>query len=205
MARNERSAARSSGGIGGDENRRESFEREALPHLRAVYNLSLRLCHNEKDAEDLAQDTFLRAYRFFHRFESGTNIRAWLFRILKNLFLNRIQPKKPVQDPEGMERLEDLPAPPGGGWLAAPSPTPEEEALSSVTASQVERAIDALQPDYKIVVTLALVEEMSYKEIAGILELPLGTVMSRLHRGRKILQRNLGSLREISHPRTASA
>lgn len=204
MTRSERPTARFQGRAEREGHRRESYEREALPHLQAVYNLSLRLCRNEKDAEDLAQDTFLRAYRFFHRFEPGTNIRAWLFRILKNLFLNKVQQKRPAQDPEGMDRLEDLPAPSGWSWLAEPFPSPEKAALNSVTANQVEQAIDALPPDYKMVVTLALVEELSYKEIADILELPLGTVMSRLHRGRKILQRTLGPLRRPSHPRTGT-
>ncbi len=173
------------------QDRRGEFEAQALPHLRSLFNLAYRLTRNEKDAEDLVQDTYLRAFRFYHRFEPGTNIRAWLFRILKNQFLNRIQQEKPLT---GMAELSE-----GGDSRTAlesafphfPARTPEQEVMDSVTAGEVEEALALLPPEYRLVVTMALSEDMSYKEIAEAMGIPIGTVMSRLHRGRKFLQSKL--------------
>jgi RNA polymerase sigma-70 factor (ECF subfamily) len=203
---------------GGADVRREEFEAQALPHLRAMHNLALRLTRNEGDAQDLVQDTYLRAYRFFHRFETGTNIRAWLFRILKNQFLNRVQ----------QHRLEtgsvDLDATLASGTSGdsafphLPRLNPEEAVMASITSSEVKEALAELPAEYRPVVTLALVDEKSYKDISKTLHIPMGTVMSRLHRGRRILQSRLydyvahrhlvgrealaeaaGSRREVSH------
>jgi len=171
--------------------RRSEFEAQTLPHLRALSALALRLTRNEKDAEDLVQDTYLRAFRFYHRFEPGTNIRAWLFRILKNQFLNRVQQERPLT---GTAELTDT----GDSRVALKSAfphiaprNPEQQVLDSVTAGEVEEALALLPPEYQLVVTLALSEDMSYKEIADTLAIPIGTVMSRLHRGRKFLQSKL--------------
>jgi RNA polymerase sigma-70 factor (ECF subfamily) len=172
--------------------RREEFETQALPHLRRLYNLALRLTRNEKDAEDLVQETYLRAFRFFHRYEPGTNIRAWLFRILKNQFLNRVQQARPAHAlPGDFEAIADSQGITESAFAGAPRATPEEEVMATVTAAEVEDALAELPPEYRIVVTMALVEEMSYREIAETLRIPIGTVMSRLHRGRKALQHRL--------------
>jgi RNA polymerase sigma-70 factor (ECF subfamily) len=171
--------------------RRKEFEAQALPHLHRLYNLALRLSRNERDAEDLVQDTYLRAFRFFDRFEPGTNIRAWLYRILKNQFLNRVQQGKPITESADLDLLTSSHAALESAFPHSPRRTPEDEVMESVTAAEVEEALAMLQPEYRIVVTLARVEEMSYKEIAEALGVPIGTVMSRLHRGRKILQKRL--------------
>ncbi len=183
----------------GAADRRKEFEAQALPHLRALYNLALRLSRNEKDAEDLVQDTYLRAYRFFHRFEPGTNIRAWLFRILKNHFLNRVQQEKPTVGSGDLEALADAHGLYDPAFFRFRSPNPEEAVMDSVTAAEVEEALAALPPEYRLVVTMALVEEMSYKEVAEALGIPIGTVMSRLHRARKILQKRLFEYVEHRH------
>ena len=171
--------------------RRSEFEAQALPHLRPLYNLALRLSRNEKDAEDLVQDTYLRAYRFFHRFEPGTNIRAWLFRILKNQFLNRVQQDRPISTDVDLDALTDSHGMIESAFPHSPTRTPEQEVMESVTAVEVDQALASLPPEYLLVVTLALVEDMSYREIAEALGIPMGTVMSRLHRGRKLLQARL--------------
>jgi len=171
--------------------RRAEFEAQALPHLRPLYNLALRLSRNEKDAEDLVQDTYLRAYRFFHRFEPGTNIRAWLFRILKNQFLNQVQQAKSTAFVDDFDALTESNALLESAFPHSRGRTPEQEVLDSVTAAEVEQALGALPPEYRIVVSMALIDEMSYKDIAEALQIPMGTVMSRLHRGRRILQERL--------------
>jgi RNA polymerase sigma-70 factor (ECF subfamily) len=171
--------------------RRGEFEAQALPHLRSLYSLAYRLTRNEKDAEDLVQDTYLRAFRFYHRFEPGTNIRAWLYRILKNLFLNRVQDEKPLTGMAGLNDPGDSSSTLESAFPHSPSRTPEQEVLDSVTAGEVEEALALLPPEYRIVVDMALSEEMSYKEIADAMGIPIGTVMSRLHRGRRFLQSKL--------------
>src|SRR2546426_4042239 len=170
--------------------RRGEFEAQALPHLRSLRSLALRLSRNEKDAEDLVQDTYLRAFRFFHRFEPGTNIRAWLFRILKNQFLNRVQQDRgeTATDLDSLLASEVLQE---SAFPHTPSKTPEQEVMDSVTAAEVEDALASLPGEYRPVVMLALVDDMSYKEISKVLRIPMGTVMSRLHRGRKLLQTRL--------------
>jgi RNA polymerase sigma-70 factor (ECF subfamily) len=176
-----RKASRSHGSRGrypAASERRGEFEAQALPHLRPLFGLAYRLTRNEKDAEDLVQDTYLRAFRFYHRFEPGTNIRAWLYRILKNQFLNRLQQERPVTGISALTDPADAHASLESAFPHSPARTPEQEVLDSVTAGEVEEA-------------LALTEEMSYKEIAEILGVPIGTVMSRLHRGRKFLQSKL--------------
>ncbi len=198
--------------------RREEFEAQALPHLRAMHHLALRLTRNERDAEDLVQDTYLRAYRFFHRFEPGTNIRAWLFRILKNQFLNRVQLHRLESGNVDLDAMLASGAAPESAFPHHQDLNPEQKVMASVTSSEVEEALAELPAEYRPVVTLALVDEKSYKDISKTLRIPMGTVMSRLHRGRRLLQSRLydyvahrhlvgrealaeaaGSRREISH------
>ena len=173
--------------------RRTEFEDVALPFMDALFNLALNLTRNRKDAEDLVQEAYLRAYRFFDSYQPSTNIKAWLFRILRNTFINRyraakIRPEEVDFDKVEMvyERLVD------DAFLQSRQPvSPEQAVMDGVLDAEVQQAMDALPEEYRTVVVLALAEEMSYKEIAGALSIPLGTVMSRLHRGRKLLQKSL--------------
>lgn len=171
-------------------NRQEEFQRIALPHLPSLYNLALRLTGSQREAEDLVQETYLRAYRFFDTFTPGTQIKAWLFRILRNTFINRYRARKIRPEEVDLTRLEaGYESAVDAGFLREHHPrSPEEILLNDVLDEEVVRALDALPEEYRTVVHLALVEELSYKEIAGVLSIPLGTVMSRLHRGRRMLQ-----------------
>jgi RNA polymerase sigma-70 factor (ECF subfamily) len=166
------------------------FEREALPHLQALYAAALRMTRNEKDAEDLVQDTLLRAYRFFDTFEAGTNCKAWLFRILTNVFCNRYREREReheiMTEAESSDaNLEQFLAGVGQG---ADGRDAEGALLGRMVSADVEKALAAVPPDFRMAVILADLEDFSYKEIAEIMECPAGTVMSRLYRGRKILQ-----------------
>jgi RNA polymerase sigma-70 factor, ECF subfamily len=166
------------------------FERDAVPLLSGMYSSALRMTRNPSDAEDLVQETFLRAYRGFSGFREGTNLKAWLYRILTNTFINsyRKRQREPQTVPD--DNVED--------WylydrLAAQSSTASAEAtvLDSMPDEDVRAALDALPEGYRMAVLLADVEGFSYKEIAEILDIPIGTVMSRLHRGRRALEKAL--------------
>jgi RNA polymerase sigma-70 factor (ECF subfamily) len=170
---------------------RQEFEELALAHLDPLFSAALRLTKNERDAEDLVQDTCMRAYRFFDRFERGTNIKAWLFKILTNTFINRYRRKvKERTVVEGSEReaVHDHFVSRDASDFAA---NPEQYFFDRLLSDDVLRAIDELPIDFRLVVILADLQEFSYKEIAEILDCPVGTVMSRLFRGRKSLQKNL--------------
>jgi RNA polymerase sigma-70 factor, ECF subfamily len=179
-------------------NRRPSaadFEREALPHLSALYAAALRMTRNEKDAEDLVQDTLLRAYRFFDTFQAGTNCKAWLFRILTNVFCNNYRERE--REHVVMTEAESSPANleqfVGGG--GGDGRDVETALLGRMVSADVEKALAAVPADFRMAVILADLEDFSYKEIAEIMDCPAGTVMSRLFRGRKILQ---GLLRDYA-------
>jgi RNA polymerase sigma-70 factor (ECF subfamily) len=180
--------------------RRGEFEEVALPLIDSLFNLALKLTRNRKDAEDLVQETYLRAFRFFDSYEKGTNIKAWMFRILRNTFINRYRAgKKRPEDvdyakvEETYERIIDE------EYLAKRRmPSPEDSVMAGIPGQEVQDAIAALPEEYRTVLILALLEDLSYKEIASVLSVPLGTVMSRLHRGRKILQ---GTLLEYARKR----
>jgi RNA polymerase sigma-70 factor (ECF subfamily) len=170
---------------------KQEFEELALSHLDPPYSAALRLTKNERDAEDLVQDTCMRAYRFFDKFERGTNIKAWLFKILTNTFINRYRRKvKERSVVEGSEReaVHDRFVSRDATDFAA---NPEQYFFDRLLSDDVLRAIDSLPIDFRLVVILADLQEFSYKEIAEILECPVGTVMSRLFRGRKLLQKTL--------------
>ena len=172
---------------GGDRSR--EFEEVALVHLDTLYRSALRLTHNRAEAEDIVQETCLRAFRNFHRFNPGTNCRAWLLTILRNIFLNRVR----RAGREGLE--EDLPAGESaletGPGLIPPSTNPEEEFLQTVLHGDVDRALKAVPLVYREAVILADLEGLSYKEVAEVLGCPIGTVMSRLSRGRHLLRQAL--------------
>lgn len=170
---------------------KQEFEDLALAQMDPLYSAALRLTKNERDAEDLVQDTCMRAYRFFDKFERGTNIKAWLFKILTNTFINRYRRKvKERTVVEGVEReaVHERFISRDATDFAA---NPEQYFFDRLLSDDVLRAIDALPIDFRLVVILADLQEFSYKEIAEILECPVGTVMSRLFRGRKLLQRTL--------------
>ena len=166
------------------------FEREALACLNGLYGAGLRLTRNPADAEDLVQEAYLRAYRGFGGFQEGTNLRAWMYRILTNTFINTYRKKQrepvTVQDDE----IEDWYLYDKLGKSGVES-SAESEVLDRIPDEEVQRALEALPEGFRMAVLLADVEGFSYKEIAEILDVPIGTVMSRLHRGRKALQKAL--------------
>ncbi len=170
---------------------KQEFEALALAHLDPLYSAALRLTKNERDAEDLVQDTCMRAYRFFDKFERGTNIKAWLFKILTNTFINRYRRRvkeRSVVEGADREAVHERFVSRDATDFAA---NPEQYFFDRLLSDDVLRSIDALPIDFRLVVILADLQEFSYKEIAEILECPVGTVMSRLFRGRKLLQRTL--------------
>jgi RNA polymerase sigma-70 factor, ECF subfamily len=168
----------------------DRYEREVLPLMRDLYAAALRLTRNPTDAEDLLQETFLRAYRGFSGFREGTNLKAWLYRILTNAFINsyRKRQREPQVVPDDQVEewyLYDRLAREGVGASA------EAEVLDSLPDEDVQGALESLPEQFRLAVWLADVEGFSYREIAEILDVPIGTVMSRLHRGRRALERRL--------------
>jgi RNA polymerase sigma-70 factor (ECF subfamily) len=169
-------------------NSQADFEREVMPHLQALYGVALRMTKSDGDAEDLVQDTILRAYRFWDGFEAGTNCRAWLLRILTNLFRNRYRER--AREQEILDEAETSTANLGRFQGAAPRDA-ESALFGRMLSRDVEKALDLLPPEFRLPVILADLEDLSYKEIADVMECPAGTVMSRLYRGRKMLQKLL--------------
>ena len=173
-----------------DRNRAE-FEGMVHEHLDALYAAALRLTRNARDAEDLVQDGVLRAYRFFDKFERGTNFRAWIFKILTNTFINRyrrvVKERALIDGPEQEAVTEQFVSREAADHAA----DPERHFLDRLVSDDVVKAIDALPIDFRMVVILADLQEFSYKEIADILSIPVGTVMSRLFRGRRLLEKSL--------------
>ena len=164
--------------------KRGEFEELALQHMDSLYNVALRMTKNTSEAQDLVQDAYLRAYRFFDRFESGTNFKAWLFKILKNIYINKY--RKESRRPQ----MVDISSVEASNSLQGPT-TPEDEIFNKLLDDDVTRAMDALPEDFRLAIMLADLDGLSYKDIAEILDCPIGTVMSRLHRGRKLLKNNL--------------
>ncbi len=166
------------------------FEAEALPLLSGMYSTAFRLTRNAADAEDLIQETFLRAYRGFHQFEEGTNLKAWLYRILMNTFINSYRKKQ--RQPQTVSD-DEVPE-----WYlyskmaeSGMEPSAEASVIESLPDEDVQAALSSLPEQFRAAVLLADVEGFSYKEIAEITGVPIGTVMSRLHRGRKALEKRL--------------
>lgn len=182
------------GGLSQNRKLRRDFEREALPHLGPLHGTALRLTRNERDAEDLVQDTILRAYRYFNKFEPGTNCKAWLFKILTNTFITQYHGKRrdielalAVADEAQSQTTRDILS--HEAQLTARDP--EGAVASRLLSDDVVRALESLPAEFRLVVLLCDVEEFTYKEIAEIMECPVGTVMSRLFRARRLLQRAL--------------
>ncbi len=179
-------------GWGGAADRVGEFEEVALVYLDALYRSALRLTHNRAEAEDLVQETCLRAFRSFHRFNPGTNCRAWLFTILRNAFLNQVRrgAREVLEgDMADWESAAESVTEP-----AASAGHPEEELLQTILHGDVDRALKALPLAFREVVMLTDLEGLSYKEVAQVVGCPIGTVMSRLSRGRHLLRRSLGQL-----------
>jgi len=170
-----------------------TFADQAMEFMSSLYNAALRMTRNPADAEDLVQETYLKAYRAFGRFEQGTNLKAWLYRILTNTFINSYRSKKRRPEQTELDEVEDLYLYRRLGGLEAVTAgrSAEEEVLDHFTDTDVKAAVEALPEQFRMAVLLADVEGFSYKEIAEILDVPIGTVMSRLHRGRKTLQKVL--------------
>jgi RNA polymerase sigma-70 factor (ECF subfamily) len=169
------------------------FADVAMEHMPSLYSAALRMTRNPADAEDLVQETYLKAYRAFGSFQAGTNLKAWLYRILTNTFINSYRSKKRRPEQTELDDVEDLYLYRrlGGLEAAAAGRSAEEEVLDHFTETDVKEAIESLPEQFRMAVLLADVEGFSYKEIAEILDIPIGTVMSRLHRGRKALQKAL--------------
>jgi len=169
----------------------ESFEAKALEHLDVLYGAAMRLTRDPSEAEDLVQDALVRAYRFQHHFEAGTNLKAWLMRILTNTFINSY--RRGVRERRVLDQDESAPI--GDGVMSRAAMRGLTDSVSvaqeGILREEIKRALDELPEDYRVIVVLADIEELSYKEIAEALECPIGTVMSRLHRGRKLLQQRL--------------
>ena len=170
--------------------RNDRFERDALVFMDQLYAAALRYTKNPEDARDLVQDTYLKAFNSFHQFEEGSNLRAWLYRILTTTFINTY--RKDQRRPQlASGELEDWQLAEAQSHTSDLGKSAEVEALENLPDSDIKRALQEIPEEFRIAVYLADVEGFSYKEIANIVEVPAGTVMSRLHRGRKLLREKL--------------
>lgn len=163
----------------------EDFQREAIPHMDAVYNYALKITGDEDDANDLVQETYLKAFRFFDKFEKGTNCKAWLFRILKNSYINDY--RKNVKEPNKVD-YEDV-----QNFYETIQPNEissnhfEQDAFSQLLDDEITKVMSTLPEDFRTVIILSDIEGFTYEEISDFVDIPVGTVRSRLHRARKML------------------
>ena len=170
------------------------FAEQAIPLIDQLFGAALGMTRNRADAEDLVQETFMKAYTKFHQYQQGTNIKAWLYRILTNTYITHYRKAQRSPKRSGGEEVED--------WQLAAAASHDEkglvsaeaEALDNIPSSELRTALESLSEDQRVVVLLSDVEGFAYKEIADMLDIPIGTVMSRLHRGRKNLREGLSAL-----------
>ncbi|HUL44585.1 MAG TPA: sigma-70 family RNA polymerase sigma factor [Bacteroidota bacterium] len=167
----------------------QEFEREAIPHMDILYNYAVRMTGSSDDASDLVQETYLKAYRFWDKYEKGTNIRAWLFRILKNSYINRY--RKETKEPDTVDYDEIQNFFNTIRYDASDQNDLQEKIFDGLLEDDVAGALESLPEDFRTVVILCDIEGLSYEEIAEFIDCPVGTVRSRLHRGRKMLREKL--------------
>jgi RNA polymerase sigma-70 factor (ECF subfamily) len=172
-----------------DEEYRLAFEKEALPHLNALYNFAYKMLGNKLDADDMIQETYLRAFRFFNSYEKGTNCKAWLFRIMKNVIINKYRKEQKeaanVDYDDVMNYISNIKS------IQFDMDDFQQKMFSKLLDDEMTGALNSIHDDFKIVVILCDLEGLSYEEIAEFLHCPIGTVRSRLHRGRRLLQQKL--------------
>lgn len=169
--------------------RKADFDAEAMPHMKMIHNYAYKLTGNKLDADDLLQETYLRAFRFFDKFEKGTNCKAWLFRIMKNLFINKYRKRQKEPGKVDYGEIENFYDNIRSSKID--STDLQEKVFSKLLDDELLTALNSLQDDFKTVVILCDLEGLSYEEIAEFVQCPIGTVRSRLHRGRKVLQQKL--------------
>lgn len=170
---------------------RGTFVEDTEPFMASLFSTALRLTNNRADAEDLVQETYLKAFRSYHTYSEGTNLRAWLFRILTNTHINRYRSKQRRPEETDLDDVEEFYLYRRLRDRADQGQSAEEELMKMFSEAEVVSAVESLPENYRVAVLLADVEGFAYKEIAEILQIPIGTVMSRLHRGRKRLQQEL--------------
>lgn len=175
---------------------RKEFETEALPHMSALYSFAVRLTRDRDDAADLVQETYLKAFRFFDKFERGTNCKAWLFRILKNSYINRFRKTSKAPDTVEYDAIEEFYETIRDSSVE--TSVLEEQVFDNALDDEVAKAIESLPEEFRTVIILCDIESFTYEEIAEFIDCPIGTVRSRLHRARKLLA---GSLAEYARKR----
>ncbi len=168
-----------------------NFDSQVMPFVDSLYNTAYRMTRSAEDAEDLVQETYFKAYKYYDKFEEGTNLKAWLFKILKNTFINNYRKRKLEPRSVDFAEIEDSFERIVRRDSSEQPSDPEADFFSGVLDEDVKKALESLPYDYRMVVILADLEDFSYKEIAEILDCPVGTVMSRLYRGRKLLEKAL--------------
>jgi RNA polymerase sigma-70 factor (ECF subfamily) len=165
------------------------FEKEAVPHMDILYNYALRMTNNGDDADDLVQETFMKAYRFWDKYEKGTNIRAWLFRIMKNSYINRYRKETKEPDTVDYDKIQNYYS--SIRAESADANDLQEKIFGGLLEDDVAQALETLPEEFRTVVILCDIEGLTYEEIAQFVDSPIGTVRSRIHRGRKMLRTTL--------------